>query len=311
VNINANLTMNITIGTMAWGDSTGIDTGFSVYGWQTNATGAGYVGVTNFNITNLTVKARESDTYGTGYLANGRYTGTGTYGYSTLALKPITIDVARDNSYVTYNGATFVRIGLGSLQISMDSMSMNVALGTTPAALNQVLGTCNLGDMVLYINPTSYVDIYNSKPGVTSAIFITLNIVADQFIMDYLSWGDTDGAADNTNVVDWYTGATAGYVGLDNLVVGGPITIKGTMVIDVGTAATGIYATQAHGRVTLVHIGFPQLFQLNIAGPITADVKLDSVAALDSANAGTLGNIYLAGFGLSITPGSWVDIWAH
>ncbi|MGI6395618.1 MAG: hypothetical protein ACOX3E_00045 [Desulfomonilia bacterium] len=46
-------------------------------------------------------------------------------------------------------------------------------------------------------------------------------------------------------------------------------------------------------------------------GPITANVKLDGTAALGGANAGTLGDIYIAGFGLDIYAGSWVDIWAH
>ena len=46
VNINADLTMNIGIGTVAWGDSSGIDAGF---GW-TAAPAGGYVGVNNLNI---------------------------------------------------------------------------------------------------------------------------------------------------------------------------------------------------------------------------------------------------------------------
>ena len=48
-----------------------------------------------------------------------------------------------------------------------------------------------------------------------------------------------------------------------------------------------------------------------LVGPITAEVRLDRVAALDSINAGVLGDIYISSFGLDIYGGSWVDIWAH
>jgi len=82
VNINADLTMNIGIGTMAWGDADGIggfNSGTDTSPWATVAAG-GYVGMTNFNINGLRIKARETDTY------NGWH--------SSAYLKPITIDVA-------------------------------------------------------------------------------------------------------------------------------------------------------------------------------------------------------------------------
>ncbi len=313
VNINADLTMNIAIGTMAWGDASGIDTGFAQFGWGTSDTTAGYVGVTGFNISNLRIKAREGDTYGTGYTAPGPsqvYNGTGAYGYSTYMLKPITIDVGSDSTYVTYNGATFVRIGLGSLQVSMDAMGMNVALGSAGSSLSQVLGSVNVGGMNLYVNPTSYVDIYNAKPGSARAVFFTFNLVFDRFDMDYLSWGDSDGAGTNVGSggVPWYVNSTTGYIGLDNLVVGAPIKVTGTVIIDVGTASTGVYA--AHGPTTVVHIIFQRPFTVSV-GTITADVRLDSTAGFTGANAHTMGDIYLAGFGMTVQQGSWVDIWAH
>ena len=217
VNINADLTMNINIGTMAWGDADGIR-GFEADGllyspWGTMNTG-GYVGVTEFNITNLRIKARETDTY------NGWNSYTG--------LKPITIDVATAEKAGVAD-VTFVRFGLGSLQISMDAMSFNVALGTDPAAgLDQVMGVVSIGDMAIYINPRSYVDIYaHAGCGVN----LEFNIIVDEFQLDYVSWGDTDGlTGGNPGVaggVGYWIGATnaAGYVGLDNLRIGGPITV--------------------------------------------------------------------------------------
>ena len=306
VNINADIAMNIGIGTMAWGDADGLTSAGGP--WTTTASG-GYVGVTGFNVTNLRIKARETDTFN---------------GYSAPAmLKPITIDVASDPTYVLHNGATFVRIGLGSLEISMDAMSFNVELGTT-TALGEVMGVASVGPMALYINPLSYVDIYNSRPGNRTGVNLTMNIIVDEFSLDYLSWGDADGQ-DNMGigVMPWMsTGAqSAGYIGFDNLIVGGPITLTGTVMIDITTSYAGIYSHGVVGTdpgaapVSVVHIGFPSLFNLNVAGPITANVRLANNPALDNTlagnAAGTLGDVYLSAFNLDILAGSWVDIWAH
>ena len=290
VNINADLTMNITIGTMAWGDASGIDTGFAKWGWGTADTTAGYVGVTGFNITNLGIKARESDTYN---------------GYTTTMLKPITIDVGSGSSH---GGATFVRFGLGSLQITMDSMTLTVALGAAGNDLTQVLGTANLGPMGIYINPASYVDIYAASDVV--GVNFTMNVIVDQFSMTYMSWGDTDGAVSNVGSggVPWFVNSTAGYIGLDNLVVGGPISISGSVRIDVGTVNTGVYA--AHGPTTVVHMVFGDNFTFNVTGPITANVRLGPNASLQ-IGAHELGNIYISSLNVAVADGSWVDIWAH
>jgi len=147
VNINADLTMNIGIGTLAWGDADGIhgyDGSLSSTGWATVATG-GYVGMTNFNITGLRIKARESDGY------NGYFT--------SMMLKPITIDVATGTKQGVA-GTTFVRFGLGSLYIGLNAMSFGVEMGPN-TNLGQMLGTANLGPIDIYINPLSYVDIYH------------------------------------------------------------------------------------------------------------------------------------------------------
>jgi len=307
VNINADMRMNLSMGTMAWGDSDGVGV-LTAYGWDNIQTG-GYVGVNSFNITNLRIKARETDTFN---------------GYAAPAmLKPITIDVATDYTLVVNGGYTFVRIGLGSLQISMDSMSMAVGLGEKSGStvnLSQILGTANLGNMNVYINPESFVDIYNSRPGSRRGITMTMNITLDRLDMDYLSWGDTDGCA-NTGIGSqiWMSplATSAGYIGLSNLVIGGPITIAGTVLIDINTSYAGIYAhgtvgtTPGAAPVSVVHIGFPSAFNITVNGPITAEVKLDGIAGLNSANAGTLGDIYMSGLGMTINPGSWVDIWAH
>jgi len=313
VNINADLTMNISMGTMAWGDSDGIkgfnDPNGGMSPWTTVGAG-GYVGVTNFAITNLRIKARESDTFN-GY-------------HSSAMIKPITIDVATDPTYVLYNGATFVRLGLGSLQISLDHMSYSVQLGGT-TALGQELGTVNIGPLAMYINPASYIDIYNSRPGLRCAVYMTVNIIVDELDIDHLSWGDTDGLPGGNpgtpGGVGYWVGTTntAGYVGIKNIQVGGPIQIAGTVCIDVVsvTANGGVYGGSGlapflhQGATSVIHFLFPSVFSVSINGPVTGNVRLDSVSSLDSANTHTLGNIYLQGINFSIRQGSWVDVWAH
>lgn len=303
VSINTDIMMNIAIDTLAWGDYDGIFEGGHP-SWGTTADG-GYVGLAGFDVIGLRIKARENDTFG---------------GYSAAAdFKPITIDVASDPTYSLYSGFTFVRFGLGSLQITVDHMDFTVFLAA-PGAPGQRLGVVSIGAMAVYINPVSYLDIYNSRPGNRCGIFLAMNVVIDEFDIDHVSWGDIDGQA-NTGINEciWMAqGAqSAGYIGLSDLRMGGPITAAGTVAIDITTSSNGIYS---HGRVgvtpgaapvSVVHIGFPRVFSLSVSGPIVADVKLDGIASLGSINAGTLGNIYISGLSLDVRAGSWVDIWAH
>ena len=313
VNINADLMMDIKIGTLAWGDSDGILNGGHPL-WGTTD-GGGYVGVTGFDIDGLRIKARETDTFD-GYAAPAQ-------------LKPITIDVATDPTYSLYSGFTFVRFGLGSLEISMGALDFDVRLGTDAATLEDsgnLLGVVSIGAMGIYIDPKSYVDIFSDG---TCGVNIAMNIEIDQFNIDYVSWGDTDGVVNGgIGAMPWMAAASAGYVGLANLQIGGPITVAGQLAIDVNTAYAGIYSHGIVGtdagaaHVSVVHIQFgsdvysdptlgaADLFSV-LVGPITAEVKLDRVADLDSINAGVLGDIYISGFGLDIYGGSWVDIWAH
>lgn len=309
VNINADLRMDITIGTLAWGDADGI-TAAANPGWALTETG-GYVGVTGLNITDLRIKARETDNFGVGYLVildddDNELNPGGTYLAPTY-LKPITIDVATDADM--YDGATFVRFGLGSLEISMDALTLSVELGPD-TDLGQELGVVSLGAMALYINPISYVDIFAADG---CGVNINMNVVLDEFDIDYVSWGDTDGQANPSQVpaAPWMADAEAGYVGLYDLQIGGPIMLTGQVAIDVNTTNAGIYSHSGELTPTVVHISFPEVFTVDVTGPITAHVRLDGQPDLASVNFGVLGDIYISAFKLDIGAGSWVDIWAH
>jgi len=363
VSINQDVLMNIHMDTMAWGDvdglgNVGVGNGTSLGStglnpWTTVSAG-GYIGINNFNMT-LRVKARTTDLYG-GYNPT-TYPG----------LRPLTIDVATTatnqdpNLYGT--GVTFVRIGLGAMEIDVSAMSFDVALGahTATPTLNQVLGTVSMGAIGIFISPYSYVDIYNGARGTGSGVSFGIHMQIDEFIMNYISWGDKDGFT-NIDTADagtyigqtYFTwtgaaGASAGYIGLNNLTVTGPILITGTVNIDVGTVKSGYYAAAtshltggAAKTLPMVHITFGNMSSIgtgiggsvltgNALGPnqaygigfsvsvpkITANIALGDNAqlALNNSNlptsANVLGDIYISGFKFDIIKGSWVDIFAH
>ncbi len=250
VNINADITMDISIGTMAWGDDDGIAV-TPLNPWTSAATG-GYIGITGFNITNLHIRARTE--------AGDMYNG-----YKTVFLKPITIDVATGEK-LGETGVTFVRFGLGALQISLDQLQFTVALSdhayTGDLTLEQTMGVVTLGAMDIYINPWSYVDIYSHEG---CGVNFDFNVVLDRVELPYMSWGDTDGLpGGNTGNqpagTPWMTDISAGYVGLNNFVIGDAnhpaVVITGSVAIDVTTSAQGVYAQ-------LYHI----MNQLRSAGP--------------------------------------------
>jgi hypothetical protein len=185
----------------------------------------------------------------------------------------------------------------------MNGLTTDVVLGPDTASLTQKLGEMSTGDIAVYINPGSYMDIYADG---ACGVAMRMNVIIDELQLGYVSWGDTDGFADGF----WTAGISAGYVGLGNFTIDGPITTVGSVAIDVTTASAGAYAS-AHGApVTVVHIAFIEEDFVLHAGALTADVVLAGSADLTS-NPGVLGDIYCSGTDLTIKQGSWVDIWAH
>jgi len=287
VSINTDVTLDISIGTTAWGDATGIDAPWD----QTGSDSGGYMGLNNLSISNLHMRSRTTDTY------NG-------YDFNTM-WKPITIDVAQDASM--YNGATFLRFGLGALEISFDSLELEVALGPEGNNLNQKLGDVYLGDLNLYLNPISYIDVYNGRTPGESGVTMTWYSIVDRIDLSCVSWGDSDGLGSYTN--PFMTSTSAGWVGLSNIVIG-TTSVIGTFAIDITTSSSGVYSDLNSGDITVVHISFPTDFSLHTS-IVTAEVKLDSIPTLNSTHAGTLGDIYINNFDLDIKADSWVDICAH
>ncbi|HOO90655.1 MAG TPA: hypothetical protein PLA74_07500 [Syntrophales bacterium] len=304
VNINVDLLMNVEINTLAWGDDNGIDSTSPYNPWGYSSGNGGYIGLSGFNIYNLGITARVNDTYDD---------------YTPASLKPLTIDVASGTGYnpdpLSTDYVTYVRIGLGSLAITLDDLRFTVGLADHTGwdgTFDYDLGHVAIGALGIYIDPASYVDIYALDDcGVNMKISVEL----DHFEMDYAAWGDDDGFDSDTastwhplGEFQWVTGGSGGWVGVDEFAINGPININGTMRIDVGTTL----ASDVYGGATIVQISFPvENFVIDVQGSIVGDVVLGPYGPNAPVFTGTMGDFFIQGLKLTIAQDSWVHIWAH
>lgn len=224
--------------------------------------------------------------------------------------KPLTIDVATDagEDHGVAN-TTFVRIGLGSLEIAVSSMNIPVALGgsTVPTDppddqipnLNQTLGSVYMSGLMVRILGSSYVDIYNGRAG-AQGVTLGLDVTVKSLKITQLSWGDADGFVGFGNTEE------AGYVGLENLTIDG-LTVKGKVDIDVAT--TGTTNDYEDGvAVTFVRLGLNDL-EIGLGA-------VDATAVLGDKNdfSGTkyeLGSIYMSATTITFATGTYLDIFNY
>ncbi|MCB2149463.1 MAG: hypothetical protein KQI81_23485 [Deltaproteobacteria bacterium] len=310
VSIATDVTMDIHFDTIAWGDSDGLD--------ADNTDSAGWVGITDLDITNMNIKIRQD------YALAGLYD----------QIQLFTIDVA-----TTDLGQTYVHMILGTQQVTFDSMDGVVELGAN-TDLGDVLGDFYIGTFALYMNPDSFVDIMaHGDAGVT----INFGVSIDSISMAAMSWGDADGIGTGTIDGLVYNGdgdatnnlfTTAGYVGLSGAFID-DLAVSGKLLIDVATvdfaavAATAYFDSNADGVVDLPEaylLGiYAQMFatgydigtsavlmQFNDLKVTMASFSADVVLASNNtltAGAGTLGSVYAAG--MDVTMNGWVGIFAH
>jgi len=231
---------------------------------------------------------------------------------------PLTIDVATGTAAVPFygEGTTFVRIGLGSLQVAMDSMDANVELGpdagyvgdgsglaTGVPNLKYQLGSLYLGDLYLRIGGNSYVDIFNDRGAGTQGVSIVTNVILKEFSVGVLSWGDADGvdwafSVDAESVLGTHTvdsnlvtpdaadpiADAAGFVGLKDLNIDW-LSISGRIDIDVATAQDPVLLTDW----TFVQIGLDAL-TVNMSGLTTTAALGAAKDTLDQE----LGELYIS-----------------
>ena len=268
----------LTLDTLAWGDPDGVG----------GKTTVGYVGLRHLAINKLAIAGRAT-------------------------IDTLTAD---STSIIIPPGTVFVQLGFTNLDVSMDSLDTDVALGKRKDNMNQVLGSIYLEGLKLVMDGT--VDIH--PPSVsTQGIVLDLNLNFSKFTVGTLSWGDSDGIGGTS---------TAGYVGWRNLVITG-LTLAGRISIDVATvdctgsplSADSMYYAYDIPRMSpsFVHIGIgtgnandnladPRTLVIGMAS-LSADVVLDSSKSLNSINAGVLGSIYIAG--VAVRANGWINIGAH
>ena len=259
----------LTLDTLSWGDADGFS----------GAPNMGGVGLKNLAISNLNIA-----------------------GGATIEMKKVQAGDTGINPLPV--GTALVNIGLTEMNISMDSLDADVALGERKDNLNQVIGSVYLGGFKTIIN--GGVAIHTPTPSTQGAVF-DLDLNFPLFTLDALSWGNTDGAGGAT---------TAGYVGfrdfaIDGLKITGPVSINVATAtvattpamsssfvrIALGTGDASISPSAANGRL---FIGMNSL---------KTDIVLDKVKTLNSTSKGTLGSFYMQNFAMGIN--GWVDIGAH
>ena len=261
VSIGADITMNVSMGGVAWGDTDGLAT-FSQAGHDTGSVGGGWVGIQNLAINNLRIHMRTDtgmiDTQvayalGTemGIFPAGGYPAfmvaltTGDVPAGAAALLSIlateqlmTIDIYTLGSDPSngLGGKTYVRIGLPTFEITMGDLTLNTGLWTNTTANTpgtyQSLGQVYIGGLQLLIDKNNYVDI--SQNDTTSGVLIHVaNATPGNPLMHVnfsaVSWGDLDGL----NVGGTGSILGAGYVGIRGMSLA--LAVDMTMNINVGT----------------------------------------------------------------------------
>ncbi|MHB8137603.1 MAG: DUF6160 family protein [Smithellaceae bacterium] len=303
VSINVDVTANLSIGTIAWGDTDGF-TGYS---------NAGYVGIEGLHV-NVHFSGRHDGPFAT--------TGPAAIGY--MNNKPITIDAGSD----ILGWTTQVRIGLPTAHLTIDNLQTDifvsgVTAGAPTSMTAQQLGSIYMDDIVVLLGESStpsvasaynagYLTIGAAGSG-NRGVSIGFDVNIDSITAGTISYGNT------TSILAGSFGAaaTAGYIGVTDLNIG-HMNIDGGCNIGVGTLDTDALSNgNGQGTITQVNIVIQNNTTVAVPSPITGNVVLAQDQEL-STGAGELGNFYINAFrarvvnnvGSFSTP-SIIQIWAH
>ena len=294
---------SLKLDTLAWGDIDGLTNNTKVdadgnpiagnLATGSATTTQGWVGLRNLAINNLAIAGR-------------------------LTVEAMCVQAGNTGIYPLPVGIALVRMGFSNLDIRMDSLNTDVALGNRKDNLNQVLGSIYLGGFHMAINGN--VDIHTLSPS-SQGIVLDLNVNFSTFAWQSLSWGDADGVSGDK--------ATAGFRGWRNFSING-LNLAGRVSLDVATVDSTVIPLSADAQMysvygtknmspTFVHFGIgtgnandtltdTRTLSVGI-GSLTADVVLDSSRSLNSPHAGVLRTLYIGGMTAKIN--GWIDIGAH
>ena len=302
VSINVDVTANLTIGTVAWGDADG----FAGY------TNAGFVGIEGLNLT-VHASGRHDGAFSTG--------GATAIGY--MANDPITIDVGTSDG-----GASLVRIGLPTFHITVSTLQTDifvsgVTAGAPTSTVAQQLGAIYMSGIEIRLGQSAtpadaasfnagYVTIGAAGAG-NVGVNIGFNIAIDSVTIGTISYGNGPSILH----ADFGDVATAGYIGITGLNID-DVNIYGGVAIGVGTLNTAALNPAANqGTITQVNIVIANGTTIAIPGAITGTVVLAQDQTL-TTGARTLGNFYIGGVTAqivdnvgSLSAHSLIQIWAH
>jgi len=303
VSINVDVTANLTIGTVAWGDADGF----------TGYTNAGFVGIEG-----LTMTVHASGRH------DGAFATTGSTAIGYMGNDPITIDVGTNDT-----GVSVVRIGLPTFHISVSTLQTDIfvsggtVLGGPTSTVAQQLGSIYMSGIEITLGQSAtpadaasysagYVTIAAAGVGNTG-VHIGFNVAIDSVAIGTISYGNTTSIL----ATDFGAAATAGYVGVTGLNLD-DVNIYGGVAIGVGTLNTAALNPAANqGTITQVNIVFANGMTIAILGAITSNVVLAQDQTL-TTGAGTLGNFYVGGVVAqivnntgSLSTQSLIQIWAH
>jgi hypothetical protein len=295
VSINIDVTANLTIGTVGWGDADGF----------TGYTNMGFVGIDNLSMT---------------VHVSGRHDGVYSGGANYLGNKPLTIDVGTNNG-----GATLVMIGIPTIHIVVSSLDTNLfvsggALATGPTSTSaQGLGEIYLAGLTVTMGQgttsanmdAGYITIGAAGTG-NVGVNVGFSVKIGSIVLNTMSYGNTTSLL----APQFGAAATAGYVGISGLNLVN-VTATGGVAIGVGTLNGSALGVPTFGTQTMVSLVFANGTTLSIPGAIYGTILLAQDKAL-SVGVGQLGNFYIGGITAqlvdnvgSFAPHSLVQIWAH
>jgi hypothetical protein len=216
----------------------------------------------------------------------------------SAAIAPLTIDVATNGTYGA--ATTYVHIGLGSLEISMQSLTADVKVGHTNALEGGTIGSIYMGGLDVFVSSASFVDIY--KGSGTQGVVLNLGVVVDKLNITSMAWGDADGIGGSS---------TQGWVGLKNVAITN-LTVTGPIAIDVATNAGKTYVNIGLGSVAIGLGGVDATVALGNAGnnlnQELGSIYISSLTATItgsvqiSAHSATQGVVLDLNLGIAVTP---------